>query len=79
MQPGGYLKLLQGLQVFGNYLCTSHPLPSIGSSIPANLAAALQSVYFTSNPGGPPCTAQGLLGASTTGQQQAFPHLQPLP
>jgi virulence factor Mce-like protein len=79
MQPGGYQRLLQGLQVFGNYLCTSNPLPTIGAAIPASLAATLQSVYYTSNPNGPPCAAQALLGATTTGQLQAFPHLQSLP
>ncbi len=79
MAPGGYNNLLHGLLVFGSYLCTSNPLPTIGPAIPANLAAVLQSVYFTSNPGGPPCKAQSPLGSTTTGQPQAFPHLQPLP
>jgi phospholipid/cholesterol/gamma-HCH transport system substrate-binding protein len=79
MAPGGYLKLLDGLSVFGNYLCTTNPLPTIGPTIPASLASVLRDVYYTSNPGGPPCKAQAPLGSVTTGQLQAFPHLQPLP
>jgi phospholipid/cholesterol/gamma-HCH transport system substrate-binding protein len=78
MAPGGY-QLARGLSVFNGNLCTSHPQPSIGSSITANLAAILRSVYFTAKPGGPPCKAQGPLGEATTGQPQTFPQLQPLP
>jgi phospholipid/cholesterol/gamma-HCH transport system substrate-binding protein len=79
MAPGGYSQLSNGLSVFGQYLCTSNPQPTIGPTISASLAAILRSTYYTATPGGPPCKAQGLLGAATTGQQQAFPHLQPLP
>ena len=43
------------------------------------IAQLLQKYYYTSNPGGPPCTAQPGLGNLTTGQAQAFPHLQALP
>jgi phospholipid/cholesterol/gamma-HCH transport system substrate-binding protein len=77
--PGTYDKLLAGLPVFGGYLCTSTPLPTIGPTIPASLAATLRNVYFTTNPGGPPCKAQPPLGTATTGQSQAFPQLKPLP
>jgi phospholipid/cholesterol/gamma-HCH transport system substrate-binding protein len=77
--PGGYTKLLSGLPVFGGYLCTTTPQPTIGPTIPANLQQILRDVYFTSSPGGPPCKAQGSLGAATTGQQQSFPQLKPLP
>jgi hypothetical protein len=77
--PGGYLSLLNGLSVFGNYLCTNNPLPTIGPTIPASLATVLRNVYFTSNPGGPPCKAQAPLGTTTTGHLQAFPFLNPLP
>jgi phospholipid/cholesterol/gamma-HCH transport system substrate-binding protein len=87
--PGGYQKLLQGLPVFGGYLCTSHPLPTFGPSLSATtttvtgtvltLAQLLQKYYYTATPGGPPCTSQPSLGAQTTGQVQAFPQLQPLP
>jgi len=77
--PGGFDRFLSGLQVFGNYLCTANPQPTIGPTIPATLASVLRNVYYTSSPGGPPCTAQPLLGTLTTGQLQAFPHLTPLP
>jgi phospholipid/cholesterol/gamma-HCH transport system substrate-binding protein len=79
MTPGGYNDLLRGLATFGSYVCTSNPLPTIGPTIPANLAAVLSSVYFTSDPGGPPCRAQAPLGQTLTGMIQTFPHLQPLP
>jgi ABC-type transporter Mla subunit MlaD len=77
--PGGYSSLATGLPVFGSYLCTSNPPPAIGPTIPAALAAVLSSVYYTSDPSGPPCKAQPPLGEQTTGQLQAFPQLQPLP
>ncbi|MBV8944605.1 MAG: MCE family protein [Solirubrobacterales bacterium] len=77
--PGGYSSLLQGLPVFGSYLCTSNPPPAIGPTVSPALAAVLSSVYYTADPSGPPCKAQEPLGAATTGQPQAFPHLQPLP
>jgi virulence factor Mce-like protein len=79
MAPGGYSQLVSGLSVFGSYLCTSNAQPSIGPSIPPALAAILQSAYYTTNPGGPPCQSQPPLGAQTTGQQQQFPHLNPIP
>jgi hypothetical protein len=79
MAPGGYAKLLSGLDVFGSYLCTSRPQPTIGSSIPASLAHVLKIDYYTAKPGGPACHAQPPLGRLTTGQDQEFPHLQPLP
>lgn len=73
MAPGGYQQLLNGLQTFGSYLCTSNPLPTIGPAVPATLASVLRSVYFTSDPSGPACRAQAPLGLSKT-----FPQLQPL-
>jgi virulence factor Mce-like protein len=79
MEPGGYEKLLKSLRVFGSFLCTNNPQPTIGPTIDASLQKILRTTYFTDTPGGPPCKAQGLLGPATTGQQQAFPHLQPLP
>ncbi len=79
MAPGGFDSLRGGLSVFGGYLCTNNPQPAIGASIPANLAKVLRDVYYTVNPGGPPCKAQAPLGTSTTHQNQYFPHLQPLP
>ncbi len=79
MAPGGYAQLLRGLSVFGKYLCTGNAQPAIGPTIPANLVAFLQDVYYTQTPGGPPCKAQAPLGQLTTGQQQTFPTLNPLP
>jgi virulence factor Mce-like protein len=89
MAPGGYNQLLTGLNVFGSFLCTSNPLPTIGSSLSQTtttvtgtvltLAQLVAKYYFTSQPGGPPCKAQPPLGSTTTGSNQTFPHLQPLP
>jgi virulence factor Mce-like protein len=82
MAPGGYNQLVGGLSVFGGYLCTSRPQPTIGSSIPASLASILQNAYYTTSPGGPPCKAQPPLGSllpSNLRQSQSFPHLQALP
>jgi virulence factor Mce-like protein len=79
MDPYGYRRLASGLSVFGGYLCTSRKQPTIGPTIPADLAAVLESVYYTSQPGGPACIGQPILGAKTTGQMQEFPHLTQLP
>jgi len=88
MSPGGYNALLQGLRTFGSYLCTTNPLPTIGSSLSDSttlvsgevltLAQLVERYYYTSTPEGPPCQSQAPLG-STAGQNQSFPHLQPLP
>jgi phospholipid/cholesterol/gamma-HCH transport system substrate-binding protein len=79
LEPGGYQQLVNGLSVFGGYLCTANPQPTLGASIPANLVADLNNAYYTSTPGGPACKAQAPLGEKTTGQLQAFPQLKPLP
>jgi virulence factor Mce-like protein len=79
MTPGGYSQLVSGLDVFGGYLCTNNPQPSIGSSVPADLAAILRQAYYTATPGGPACRSQAPLGESTTGQPQQFPHLNAIP
>lgn len=79
MVPGGYSQLSGGLPVFDGELCTSYLQPSIGPSIPPALAQVLQSAYYTSSPGGPACRSQPPLGELTTGQQQDFPHLIPIP
>ncbi len=77
--PGGYNQLVSGLSVFGGYLCTSNPQPTIGPGIDPATVTALKQAYYTTNSGGPPCKAQPPLGNLTTGQLQSFPHLQPLP
>jgi hypothetical protein len=85
MTPGAYLDLLKGLPVFGGYLCTAAPLPTIGPTIPASLAAVLSSVYYTANPGGPSCAGQAPLGSTLvkltglTGLTSTFPRLPSLP
>lgn len=89
LAPGGYNQLVQGLSVFGSYLCTSHPLPTSDSSLSQTttsvagtvltLAQLVAQYYYTPTPGGPPCKAQSPLGLQTTGQNQSFPQLQPLP
>ncbi|HWE11463.1 MAG TPA: MlaD family protein [Solirubrobacteraceae bacterium] len=89
LDPGGYNQLVKGLSVFGSYLCTSHPLPTIGSSLSQSttsvtgtvltLAQLVARYYYTPTPGGPPCTMQAPLGSVTAHQNQSFPHLQPLP
>jgi phospholipid/cholesterol/gamma-HCH transport system substrate-binding protein len=77
--PGGYQSLISGLPVFGRYLCTSNPLPTIGPTIAPSLAAVLSADYYTADPSGPPCKGQEPLGEATIGHLQAFPQLQPLP
>ena len=89
LEPTGYEKLLSGLPVLGRYLCTDHPLPGIGASLSATktsvagtvltVAQLLQKYYFTADPSGPACTAQTPLGRQTSGQDQIFPSLKPLP
>jgi phospholipid/cholesterol/gamma-HCH transport system substrate-binding protein len=79
MAPGGYAQLLGGLSVFGSYLCTGNPQPAIGPTITTTIRQILEGVYYTTQPGGPPCKGQAPLGELTTGQHQAFPTLQPLP
>ena len=88
LKPGGYSDLLSGLPVFGSYLCTANPLPSVSPTLttatnvgPLVLTQQqlVQQYYFTSDPSGPACKDQGSLGTVTTGQAQSFPHLQPRP
>ena len=77
------------MRTFGNYLCTNNPLPTIGSSLSDSttsiqgtvltLAQLVSQYYYTATPGGPPCKSQSPLGSVTSGQNQSFPHLQPLP
>jgi hypothetical protein len=80
--------LLSGLPVFGSYLCTSNPLPTVSPTLTTattlgasvlTLQQVVQQYYFTDDPSGPACTQQGALGTVTTGQMQSFPHLQPHP
>jgi phospholipid/cholesterol/gamma-HCH transport system substrate-binding protein len=89
LSPGGYLKLIEGLPVFGSYLCTDNPLPALSPSLGATttsvagtvltLASLVQDYYITADPSGPACKAQAPLGKGTTGQDKAFPTLSALP
>ena len=89
MAPGEFLKLAQGLPVFGSYLCTSNPLPTFGPALSTTttsisgqvltLEQLLQKYYYLGEPRAPACRAQAPLGTLTTGQLQSFPHLSPLP
>jgi len=89
LSPGGYMKLIEGLPVFGSYLCTDKPLPPLSPSLNDSttsvagtvltIASLVQDYYITADPSGPACKAQAPLGKQTTGQDQAFPTLSALP
>jgi hypothetical protein len=88
LAPGAYGGLLSGLPVFGSYLCTGNPLPTVSPTLTTattlgasvlTLQQVVQQYYFTDDPSGPACRQQGALGTVTTGQMQSFPHLQPHP
>ena len=82
-EPGGYNKLRteRHLDVFGNYLCTSTPVPDPPAGLSPDLFAAIS--YYTyggsQNRGAaPPCDQQSPLGG-LIGQPGRYPRLQPLP
>jgi phospholipid/cholesterol/gamma-HCH transport system substrate-binding protein len=82
-EPGGYNKLRteRHLDVFGNYLCTSTPVPDPPAGLSPDLFAAIS--YYTyggsQNRGAaPPCDQQSPLGG-LIGQPGWYPRLQPLP
>ena len=86
--PGGYNTLLSGLPTFGQYLCTTNPLPSVSPTLTTKTSVGpnvltvqqlVQQYYFTDDPSGPACKEQAQLGTATTGQMQSFPHLKPRP
>jgi phospholipid/cholesterol/gamma-HCH transport system substrate-binding protein len=90
LAPGAYLDLLKhGLPVFGTYLCTDNPLPTLSPSLDASttsvagtvltLGELIQKYYFTADPSGPACAAQSPLGKTTTGRDTTFPSLKALP
>jgi phospholipid/cholesterol/gamma-HCH transport system substrate-binding protein len=62
VEPGGYAKLPTGLEVFGSYLCTDNPLPTLSPDIPEDLRRIVQEFVYTADPGGPPCEEQAPLG-----------------
>lgn len=89
LAPGGYMKLLSGLPVFGTYLCTHNPLPPLSPSLGASttsvggavltIESLVQDFYITADPSGPACKGQAPLARTTTGQGTAFPTLSALP
>ena len=89
MEPGGFAQLAKGLPVFGSYVCTANALPALSPSLSSSttsvegkvltLGQLVQEYYYTSDPSGPACRAQALLGRTTTGQNVAFPTLTALP
>jgi phospholipid/cholesterol/gamma-HCH transport system substrate-binding protein len=82
MAPGGYGQLVSGLSVFGSYLCTSNPQPTIGPAVDPATATILRNAYYTTNSGGPTCKAQPPLGTllpPSLRQSQSFPRLQAIP
>jgi hypothetical protein len=90
LAPGAYLDLLKrGLPVFGTYLCTDHPLPTLSPTLnttETSVAGTMLSVgqlvakyYYTADPSGPACRAQSPLGRTTTGSDTTFPTLKALP
>ncbi|HEX2232826.1 MAG TPA: MlaD family protein [Thermoleophilaceae bacterium] len=77
-EPGGYSKLPTNLEVFGSYLCTDNPLPTLSPDIPENLRNLVQQFVFTDDPGGPACKEQQPLGRFV-GQPGRYPQLQRSP
>jgi virulence factor Mce-like protein len=84
-QPLGYLDLARGgLKVFGNYLCTTNPDPTVlpgGGLADETFQLINQFVYGNQPPGSVaavPCREQAPLG-SLIGQSGRYPHLTALP
>jgi phospholipid/cholesterol/gamma-HCH transport system substrate-binding protein len=75
VEPRGYAKLPTGLEVFGSYLCTANPLPSLSPDISPELRQIVQEFVFTADPGGPACKEQAPLGRFV-GQPGRYPQLQ---
>jgi phospholipid/cholesterol/gamma-HCH transport system substrate-binding protein len=78
VEPGGYSKLGSGLEVFGSYLCTSHPIPRLSPAIDAIERKAAQDFVYGSRTVGPPCKEQRPLGRFV-GQPGRYPNLVPSP
>jgi hypothetical protein len=81
-EPGAYDQLAQGLPVFGSYLCTEGPLPTLGAGITDPILSLLNQFLFdVVNAGGavaPPCREQAPLGR-LVGQSGRYPHVEPNP
>ena len=84
-QPLGYLDLARGgLKVFGNYLCTSNPDPTVlpGNGLSDETFALINQFVYGNQPPGSvaavPCREQAPLG-NLIGQSGRYPHLTALP
>jgi virulence factor Mce-like protein len=83
VEPLGYLKLKTGLEVFGQYLCTSNPVaqlsPTLGPLLPQSTIDLVEQFAFK---GGtvpaPPCKPQAPLGGKI-GQPGMYPHVEQAP
>ena len=80
LEPGGYGKLATGLEVFGEYLCTTNPVarlaPDIATLVPQETIDLVERIAFN---GGtvpaPPCKEQAPLGTTLYGQPGRYPHV----
>jgi phospholipid/cholesterol/gamma-HCH transport system substrate-binding protein len=82
-EPGGYEKLRREghLEVFGDYLCTSTPVPEEPAGLTPDLAAVISYYTYADGHGrnaAPPCDLQRALGRLVN-EPGAFPELRALP
>jgi hypothetical protein len=78
--PEEFKKLETGLEVFGQYLCTSNPVaqisPDAGTIIPQNTVDLVNQFAFKGgNVPAPPCKAAAPLG-SLLGQSGTYAHVE---
>jgi virulence factor Mce-like protein len=83
VEPLGYKKLATGLEVFGEYLCTNNPVPSIAPDAPSIIPQGtidLVNQFAFSNGAvpAPPCKPQAPLGRFL-GQPGRYPHVERAP
>jgi phospholipid/cholesterol/gamma-HCH transport system substrate-binding protein len=83
VEPLGYNNLATGLEVFGQYLCTSNPMPTIAPDavdlIAQNtLDLVNQYALSSGNVPAPPCKPQKPLGR-LIGQPYMYPHVEAAP
>jgi virulence factor Mce-like protein len=83
VEPLGYLKLKDGMEVFGNYTCTTNPVanisPAAGSLLPQATIDLVQNFAFKGgNVPAPPCKEQAPLGR-LIGQSGKYPHIELAP
>ena len=81
VEPGGYDQLPQGLPVFGEYLCTSGSLPTLGPEVVDPIRSLLNKFVFdvvNTGAAAPPCREQAPLGR-LEGQEGRYPRVEPNP